>query len=75
MDVCKVNTSAAAAAAAAAGEFCEYVRVGIDTDILYHKFQVQNKPSLWFPAVCAAVIPMKIASFVFINRINTLHLN
>ena len=38
-DVCKVNTSAAAAAAAAAaaGEFCEWVQVGIDTHISYHK--------------------------------------
>ena len=70
VDVCKVNTSAGGG-----GEFCEYVQVGIDTHILYHKFQAQNKPSLWFPAACAAVIPIKIASFVFINRINTLHLN
>ena len=54
-DVCKVNT-AAAAAAAAAGEFCEWVQNEIDTHIPYHKYQVQNKQSIWFPTACAAAV-------------------
>ena len=48
---CEGNTSASAG-----GEFCEQIQVGIDAHIPYHKYQAQDKPFLWFPAVCAAVV-------------------
>ena len=43
-------------ASAAAGEFCEWVQVGIDVYISHHKYQVKPHSSPWFSAVCAAAI-------------------
>ena len=43
-------------ASAAAGEFCEWVQVGIDVYIPHHKYQVKPHSSPWFSAACAAAI-------------------
>ena len=43
-------------ASSAAGEFCEWVQVGIDVCIIFHKYQVKPHSSLWFSAACAADI-------------------
>ena len=43
-------------ASAAAGEFCEWVQVGIDVYIPHHKYQVKPHLSPWFSAACAAAI-------------------
>ena len=44
------------ASVAAAGEFCEWVQVGIDLYIPHCKYQVKPHPSPWFSAACAAAI-------------------
>ena len=44
------------ASAAAAGEFCEWVQVGIDVYIPHRKYQVKPHSSPWFSAACAAAI-------------------
>ena len=41
---------------AAASEFCEWLQVGIDVYIIYHKYQVKPHSSPWFSDACAAVI-------------------
>ena len=41
-------------ASAAAGEFCEWVQVGIDVYIPHRKYQVKPHSSPWFSAACAA---------------------
>ena len=51
-DIFKLNASAAAAAS----EFCEWVQVGIDVYIPYHKYQVKPHSSPCFSAACAAAI-------------------
>ena len=43
-------------ASAAAGEFCEWVQVGIDVYIPHRKYQVKPHSSPWFSAACAAAI-------------------
>ena len=43
-------------ASAAAGEFCEWVQVGIDVYVPHRKYQVKPHSSPWFSAVCAAAI-------------------
>ena len=43
-------------ASAAASEFCEWVQGGIDVYIPHYKYEVKPHSSLWFSAVCAAVI-------------------
>ena len=43
-------------ASAAANEFCEWVQVGINVHIPYHKYQVKPNSSSWFSAACAAAI-------------------
>ena len=43
-------------ASAAAGEFCEWVQVGIDVYIPHHKYQVKPHLSPWFSAACAGAI-------------------
>ena len=43
-------------ASAAANEFCEWVQVGIDVYIPYHKYQVKPHSSIWVSATCAAAI-------------------
>ena len=40
----------------AANGFCEWVQVGIDVYIPYHKYQVKPNSSPCFSAVCAAAI-------------------
>ena len=40
-------------ASAAAGEFCEWVQVGIDVYIPHRKYQVKPHSSPWFSATCA----------------------
>ena len=40
----------------AAGEFCEWVQVGIDAYIPHRKYQVKPHSSPWFSAACAAAI-------------------
>ena len=42
--------------ASAATVFCEWVQVGIDVYIPYHKYQVKPHSSPWFSAACAAAI-------------------
>ena len=49
-DIFKLSVSAAA------GEFCEWVQVGIDAYIPHHKYQVKHHSSPWFSAACAAAI-------------------
>ena len=43
-------------ASAAAGEFFEWVQVGIDVCIHHYKYQVKPHSSPWFSAACAAAI-------------------
>ena len=43
-------------ASAAAGEFCEWVQVGIDVYIPHRKYQVKPHTSPWFSAACATTI-------------------
>ena len=43
-------------ASAAAGEFCEWVQVGIDVYIPHRKYQIKPHSSPWFSADCAAAI-------------------
>ena len=43
-------------ASAAAGEFCEWVQVGIDVHIPHRKYQAKLHSSPWFSASCAAAI-------------------
>ena len=43
-------------ASATAGEFCEWVQVGIDLYIPHRKYQVKPHSSPWFSASCAAAI-------------------
>ena len=43
-------------ASAAAGEFCEWVQVGIDVYIPHCEYQVKLHSSPWFSAACAAAI-------------------
>ena len=43
-------------ASAAAGEFCEWVRVGIDIYIPHRKYQVKPHSSPWFSAFCAVAM-------------------
>ena len=43
-------------ASPAAGEFCEWVQVGIDVYTPHCKYQVKLHSSLWFSEACAAVI-------------------
>ena len=43
-------------ASAAAGEFCEWIRVGIDVYIPHRKYQVKPPSSPLFSASCAATI-------------------
>ena len=43
-------------ASAAAGEFCEWVQVGIDVYIPHRKYQVKPHSSSWFSAACATAI-------------------
>ena len=43
-------------ASTAAGEFCEWVQVGIDVYIPHRKYQVKPHSSPWFSAACAAAI-------------------
>ena len=43
-------------ASAAAGEFCEWLQVGIDVYIPHHKYQVKPQSSPWFSAACTAAI-------------------
>ena len=43
-------------ASAAAGEFCEWVQVGIDVYIPHRKYQVKPHSSPWFSAAFAAAI-------------------
>ena len=40
----------------AAGEFCEWVQVGIDVYIPHRKYQIKPHSSPWFSAACAAAI-------------------
>ena len=49
-DIFQLDTSAAA------GEFCEWVQVGIYVYITHHKYQVKHHSSPWFSAACAAAI-------------------
>ena len=58
----------------AAGEFYEWVQVGIDAYISNCKYQVKPHSSLWFSAVCAAAIVHRNHFFVCTNRINLLNL-
>ena len=44
------------ASTASAGEFCEWVQVGIDVYIPHCKYQVKPHPYAWFLAACAAAI-------------------
>ena len=43
-------------ASPAAGEFCDWVQVGIDLCISHKKYQVKPDSSPWFSAACAAAI-------------------
>ena len=43
-------------ASGAAGEFCEWVQVGIDIYIPHPKYQIKPHSSPWFSAACAATI-------------------
>ena len=43
-------------ASAAASEFCEWVQVGIDVYIPYHKYQVKLHSYPWFSTACVAAI-------------------
>ena len=43
-------------ASAAVSEVSEWVQVGIDTYIPYHKYQVKPHSCPWFSAACAAAI-------------------
>ena len=56
---------------ASAGEFCEWVQVGIDVYIPRCKYQVKPHTSPWFSASYTAVI---VHFFVCTNRINRLNL-
>ena len=49
-DIFKHSTSAAA------GEFCEWIQIGIDVYIPHRKYQVKPHSSPWFSAACAADI-------------------
>ena len=49
-DIFKLSTSAAA------GEFCDWVQVGIDVYIPHQKYQVKSLSSPCFSAACAAAI-------------------
>ena len=40
-------------ASAAAGEFCEWVQVGIDVHIPHRKYHVKPQSSTWFSDACA----------------------
>ena len=61
-------------ASAAAGEFCEWVQVGIDVYIPQQKYQVKPHSFPWFSATCAAAIVHKITFFICTKRINLLNL-
>ena len=41
---------------ATAGEFCEWLLVGIDVYISHHMYQVKPQSSPWFSAACAVAI-------------------
>ena len=61
-------------ASAAASEFCEWVHVGIDVHIPYHKYQVKPHSSSWFSAACAAAAVNRNHFFVCTKTINLLNL-
>ena len=43
---------------AAASEFCDWVQVGIDVNVLHRKYQIKPHSSQWFSAACvAAIVP------------------
>ena len=59
--------------APAASEFCEWVQVGIDVYIPYHKYQVKPHSCPWFSAACGVAIVIEITFLVCINKINLLN--
>ena len=61
-------------ASAAAKEFCEWVQVGIDVCIPYHKYQIKPHSSPWFSAACACATVYRNHFFICTNRMNVLNL-
>ena len=55
-------------ACAAAGEFCEWVQVGIDVYIPHRKYQVKPHSSPWFSAACAIAIVHKYHFFCLYQK-------
>ena len=55
-------------ASAAAGEFCEFVQVGIDIYIPHRKCQVKHHSSPLFSAACAAAIVGRNHFFLFVPK-------
>ena len=53
-DIFKLSVSAAA------GEFCEWVQVGIDVYIPHREYHVKPHSSPWFSAACAAAIVLNL---------------
>ena len=50
-------------ASAAAGEFCEWIQVGIDVYTSHRKCQIKSHSSPWFSAACTAAIAHRNHSF------------
>ena len=67
-DVPWEDISKLSASAAAAGEFCDWVLVGIDVYIPHHKYQAKPHSSPWFSAAFAILLSWFIEiTFLFVS--------
>ena len=55
-------------ASTVAGEFCEWVRVGIDVYNPNRKYQVKPHSSPWFSAACVGAIVNRNHFFLFVSK-------